>query len=88
MIKKIILTKEDLCSAIFNANACGFTHSKMHKYFIPDDIKHTEEEKEAIYNNDIGPITDKRAKKFVKKIQEHFRKRRVISAHLFAKEIE
>ncbi|WP_019215191.1 hypothetical protein [Legionella tunisiensis] len=48
------MTKEELCSAIFNANAWGFTHSKMHKYFIPDDIKHTEEEKKPFIITVLG----------------------------------
>lgn len=88
MVKQIILNEDDLVRAIFNANALGFDYSKMHKYFVPDDIRHTDEEKEAFYNNGIGVITNKKAKKFVKKVQEHFRKRMVRSTHLFAKDHE
>lgn len=88
MVKTITLTKDELVRAIFNANFLGFTYLKKHKYFIPDDIKPTNEEKEALSNNGIGLIRSKKAKKFVKKIGEHFKKRKVISSHLFFKDNE
>lgn len=88
MIKTITLTKDELIRAIFNANTLGFSHLQKHKYFIPEDIKHTDEEQEAFSNNGVGLIINKKAKKFVKKIGEHFQKRKVISSHLFLKDHE
>ena len=83
--KNFLLLKKDFVRAIFNAKICGFTHHKIFRYFLPDDIRTTQEEREALAKNGIGQIKDKKAKKFAKKIQEHFKKRRVVTAHIFVK---
>jgi|GEM_PF-3838746 len=86
--KNFYLLKIDFVRAIFNAQICGFTHHKIFNYFLPEDVRTTPEEREALGKNGIGQIRDKKAKKIVKKIQEHFKKRRVVTAHIFMKGTE
>lgn len=83
---KMMVSGDDIARMVFNHAAAGFTHTRKHKWFHPEDLLHTKEEFEAFSEiEQVGPITDKRALKFLKKTQEMLAKRKYISAHLLEK---
>lgn len=83
--RTLVIRSEDFSDLIL-AGMAGllepYRHQRHHLDFVPADLTITEEDKGAIAGNGVGPLNE-RAKKFIRKIDQTFKTRRLLSVHLF-----
>lgn len=79
------LQRHDLAILLYNCNQMGYSKRSQHHKFVPEHLKPTSDEREAFWNNGVGPFSPK-AKKFFSKIATTFAQRRALSAHMVEKD--
>ncbi len=60
-----------------------YHYARHHAEIIPEDIHWTPEELEAFGKSKVGPLSDGRAIKFASKVDQVFKVRKLLNAHLF-----
>lgn len=81
--KEITITQDDLISLIFNSSTIGYLHSRKHHEFVPKHLSPKDNEFRALGRVSAGQKLTGDAKKFVNKVSQIFKERRLISVHVF-----
>ncbi len=85
-IKKMVITKTCLTSLILNCGKKGFTHRRMHKEFIPENINTSLDENEISFVNKNGEAIFNKQQKVISQLTNRFDSRKFFTAHMFEKE--
>lgn len=83
--RDLVITSEALSSLILTAQVAGlgaYKYACHHKEITPEHLEPSESERTALGTNGVGPIKGE-ARKFVTKINQIFKVRRLFSAHVF-----
>lgn len=81
--RTIEITQHDLCMLIFNSEGIGYAHDIQHHEFRPSHLEPTDEEVASMQSHSTGEDRASLRRKFVRKISQIFKERRLFVAHTF-----
>ena len=81
--KEITITQDDLISLIFNSSTIGYLHARKHHEFVPKHLPPKDNESKALAGASVGQKLTGDAMKYLNKVSQIFRERRLLSAHVF-----
>jgi hypothetical protein len=82
--RNLQINGDDFISLILSCDASGvpFTHKISHREIIPPHLVPSDSEHQALRNNAPGPLSSE-AEKFVRKISQIFKDRKIMVGHMF-----
>ncbi len=81
--KNLVIEKEQFAMLVHNCHRIGYRHARKTKDFVPEHLHPNNEEVASLSSIKTGETLSKDALKFVQKISQSFKQRRLLVAHVF-----